>query len=265
MIDPRSPVCHQFALVADRTPTDADWDWLADVTNDADWTTPDDGSPAYAEFDRTAPDLASAIGSAIRDLATAGFRAVEVRPVELVLSVEICDRTGLSWPAINHKVEQSPVAHPKPMAVDHPSGGIAGPDGYYKWAEVAAWLAAHGVPQSYDQTIQAADEMVKNLSSAHYNHSGEAAAEHIRLGVRRMNPWRMPPELEPYRSFIGNTGGNTIERLMDLLDLEPNLSQTNLVLCGMALTVKAQVDLLRRLHTNGCLPPAPNSNGGWGG
>lgn len=264
MTNPRGPVCHQFALVVDRPPTDADWDWLADVTHDAGWTTPGDGGPVYAEFDRTAPDLASAIGSAIRDLATAGFRAVEVRPVELVLSVEICDRTGLSWPAINHKVEQSPVAHPKPMAVDHPSGGIAGPDGYYRWSEVAAWLAAHGVPQSYDQTIQAADEMVKNLPLAHYIHGDEAAAERIRRGVRRMNPWRMPPELEPYRHYIvGN--GEPVERLMDVLDLQPNLAQTNLVLCGIALTVKAQVDLLRRLLADGCLPPAPNGDGGWGG
>ena len=80
----------------------------------------------------------------------------------------------------------------------------------------------------------------------------------------RMNPWRMPPELEPYRHHIvGN--GEPIERLMDVLDLEPNLAQTNLVLCGIALTVKAQVDLLRRLLADGCLPPAPNGDGGWGG
>jgi hypothetical protein len=46
------------------------------------------------------------------------------------------------------------------MSTAHPSGGPAGLDGFYRWSEIAAWLAAHGIPQTYDRTIAAAHAVV---------------------------------------------------------------------------------------------------------
>ncbi len=75
--------------------------------------------------------------------------------------------------------------------------------------------------------------------------------------------WTMPEWMEPYRSFIGEHGGNTVEDLMNRLRTESRLMLTNLPVAVLALNVNAQVNLLVRLHHDGCLPPAPNGSGGW--
>lgn len=75
--------------------------------------------------------------------------------------------------------------------------------------------------------------------------------------------WQMPEWMEPYRSFIGDHGGNTVEALLSRLRHENHLAVTNLPVFTLACMVQAQVHLLMRLHRDGILPPAPNTNGGF--
>lgn len=69
--------------------------------------------------------------------------------------------------------------------------------------------------------------------------------------------WQMPEELEPYRQYICHTGGNEVERLMDLYNLQgeegARLMRTNLPLYIAATMVGAQVDLLRYMNYRGAL------------
>lgn len=65
----------------------------------------------------------------------------------------------------------------------------------------------------------------------------------------------MPPELEPFRSVITNTGGNDIERLMAiyLADGEAGamIMRTNLPVYLAACMVGAQIQMLRGLLRHG--------------
>lgn len=65
--------------------------------------------------------------------------------------------------------------------------------------------------------------------------------------------WKMPEELEPYRKYITNTGGNEVEDLMNRLENDKNLSQSNIIVFSMAMCVSDQVSLLERLHKSGLL------------
>src|SRR3954453_9455401 len=66
------------------------------------------------------------------------------------------------------------------------------------------------------------------------------------IEVIKTDKWEMPEELEPYRQFIGHTGGNTVERLMDIYHLQgeqgARLMRTNLPLYLIASMVGAQID-----------------------
>ena len=73
----------------------------------------------------------------------------------------------------------------------------------------------------------------------------------------------MPEWMEPYRSYIGDHGGNTIERLMFVLQFDKYLARTNMPLFAIACMAQAQVNLLHRLHRNGLLPELPDQPGGW--
>lgn len=68
-------------------------------------------------------------------------------------------------------------------------------------------------------------------------------------------PWALPAELERFREFLVNTGGNTAEELLQRLERERNLSMTNLPVFVMAVAVQSQVALLRKLHMDGLLVP----------
>jgi hypothetical protein len=56
--------------------------------------------------------------------------------------------------------------------------------------------------------------------------------------------------MEPYRKFIGNTGGNKIEELMN--DHETN-SSNHIFRAAMIASVDSQIDLLTGLHSAGLL------------
>jgi hypothetical protein len=61
----------------------------------------------------------------------------------------------------------------------------------------------------------------------------------------------MPDWMEPYREMINNTGGNSVEALMN--NHSPNLGQTNVILAVLISCVDSQVQLLNTLHREGKL------------
>ena len=61
--------------------------------------------------------------------------------------------------------------------------------------------------------------------------------------------WTMPNWMEPFRSLICNTGGNSIEAMMDG-NADPRV---NLPLSTLQAAVKSQVYLLEKLHSVGML------------
>lgn len=66
--------------------------------------------------------------------------------------------------------------------------------------------------------------------------------------------WLMPKWMEPYRSFVLNTGGNPIEELMnDRVDARVNLPRAVLCAC-----TAAEIGMLARLHSAGLLAPINN-------
>lgn len=65
--------------------------------------------------------------------------------------------------------------------------------------------------------------------------------------------WTMPSWMEPYREDFVNTGGNSIEELMDDLDRDKTMVQTNVVRFVLAVSVSSQVGMLTRLHEAGRL------------
>lgn len=62
--------------------------------------------------------------------------------------------------------------------------------------------------------------------------------------------WVMPEWMEPYRKLINNTGGDTIENLMN--DHTSN-SFNNVIRAGLICCVDSQVRLLHTLRKEGIL------------
>jgi hypothetical protein len=60
----------------------------------------------------------------------------------------------------------------------------------------------------------------------------------------------MPEWMERYRDLIGNTGGNTIEELMND---RSTTAQVNVIRAGLIVAVTSQVTLLYQLHRDGLL------------
>jgi len=65
-----------------------------------------------------------------------------------------------------------------------------------------------------------------------------------------MGKWKMPEWMEPYRGCIANTGGNSIERLMNG---PPATVQVNAPLALIQMSVEAQIEMLHRLKKEGWL------------
>ena len=64
-----------------------------------------------------------------------------------------------------------------------------------------------------------------------------------------MRKWKMPKWMEPFREYIGNTGGNDVE---DLVNAQTN-PEVNLPLWTLQACVQSQCALLERLRKNSCL------------
>ena len=60
------------------------------------------------------------------------------------------------------------------------------------------------------------------------------------------DPWVMPDWMEKYRHLINNTGGNSIEDLIN--DIEGTNAQNNLIRATIIVAVESQVNLLYALH-----------------
>lgn len=64
------------------------------------------------------------------------------------------------------------------------------------------------------------------------------------MTVRKQKLWAMPKWMKPYRELIVNTGGNSVEEMMN-----GNASPLiNLPLSTLQACVKSQIALLNRLH-----------------
>lgn len=248
---------HSFRLILNRWPDDSEWDNIADTCHDAGFSK-SNGVP-QAEFDCVAEGLIEAALSAIHELQTYhAIETVDIEPVDLVWNPDIADRVRLEDHELDARIAASPVAHSKPMLHEAPGGGVS----FYHWTEVAEWLAAHGIPQRYDQDIQAVAAMLTALKPE--ERTPERMLRRVDHEIKRINMWRMPQWMEPYRSFIAETGGNEIEELIFSFDHDKNLARTNFPRFAIACMARAQVGLLQRLHKDGSLPPAPNGDGGWG-
>lgn len=248
---------HSFRLLLGRWPADSEWDELADTCHDAGFGK-SNGVP-QAEFDRVADNLTEAIISAIHELrAHHAVETVGIEPVLWVWNPDIADRAGLPDHELNARIAASPVAHSKPMPRPVGEGSAVS---YYHWSEVAEWLAAHGIPQAYDKTIQAAQSMLAAVDVE--DRTPDRMRRRVQYELKRIDMWRVPEWMEPYRSFIAETGGNEIEELVFSFDHDRNLARTNWPRFTLACMARAQVGLLQRLHEDGSLPPAPNAPGGW--
>jgi hypothetical protein len=247
---------HSFRLVLDRSPTDEEFDELADTCTDAGFETAGPGKDwtAAAEFDRAGSDLTVTIVSAIADVEQHGLRVLRVEPVDLLWWVDAVTRIGLPPEELDRHIIDSPVAAPKPMALKTSPQGS-----FYEWPEIVRWLDAHHIPHHYDATLAAVNTALEQTT----DREPGRLTRTIRDLLNPVSAWQMPEWMEPYRSFIGEHGGNTVETLVHRLRHEDRLSQTNLPVFAMACMVQAQVHLLTRLHADGCLPPAPNGPGGW--
>jgi hypothetical protein len=62
--------------------------------------------------------------------------------------------------------------------------------------------------------------------------------------------WKMPDWMEPYRGSFANTGGNSIEELMNDRTTDGG---NNIIRSALIIAVESQVILLNRLHHEGRL------------
>lgn len=250
-----TPRTCRFAVYVSKHLTDAQVEEMGYRNCDTGISHNPDGT-ATIEFDLAALALTEAVCEGVEDCDAVGLTVTGVGPIEAVLDPDIADRCGLSMEELLRRVGQSGVTHPKPAATLHDSSG----GGFYRWSEVAQWLAAHGVPQGYDKVIAAVDQAVKGTA----RRDAESLVAIARGHLAAKPSWQMPSWMVPYAPLISNTGGTgqtplecaqTVETLMTRLRYERNLSRTNLYVFVMASSVHEQVGLLTRLHADGLLSP----------
>ena len=68
--------------------------------------------------------------------------------------------------------------------------------------------------------------------------------------VTNREPWVMPEWMEQYRGLINNTGGNSVE---DLLNDRDTTARSNVIRAGLIIAVHSQVGLLYALRKLGLL------------
>jgi hypothetical protein len=125
----------QFTIVVDQVPTDEQVDAIFGRFDDLGIG----GSPrkgiGYVAVHRSAPSLAEAIASAVRDVESVGLRPVRIDDDNSVTLGEIADRIGRSREAVRlwSTGQQGPGGFPPPT---NPGRSTS----FYSWAEVAPWL-----------------------------------------------------------------------------------------------------------------------------
>lgn len=73
-----------------------------------------------------------------------------------------------------------------------------------------------------------------------------------RKELETKHAWTMPAWMEPYRELIQNTGGNSVEDLVN--DTDSNM-HNNCIRAALCIAVKSQVTLLRIMHDRAMLAP----------
>jgi hypothetical protein len=95
----------------------------------------------YAEFDRSAPTLATALVNAILDIETtvSTLRVVRVEPDDLVTGATIAERSGRSRQNIRQLAtgERGPGDFPAPVS------WLDGRSRVWQWSQVAEWFKSH--------------------------------------------------------------------------------------------------------------------------
>jgi hypothetical protein len=148
-----------FTLVLKREPTDSELaELLAKGCDDATFGT--EGPVPVVEFDREAPDLATAIVFAVRSLESAGLTPVRVVDQDLLTLADIADRVGQSRESIRRYTlgTRGPGDFPSPINLSREGTT------FYRWSEVAPWLRKHlGVDISDVNTTLVAANLILQL------------------------------------------------------------------------------------------------------
>lgn len=67
--------------------------------------------------------------------------------------------------------------------------------------------------------------------------------------------WKMPKWMEPYRELFQNTGGNSIEELMNDRDTHGG---NNVIRSALIISVDSEITLLHRMKVRGMLTGVEN-------
>jgi len=153
---------HTFTLVLDHAPNDDEIDALYEAGCDDSTITVDEvNNGGEIAFDRDAPDLTSAIISAVRDVESVGFTAIGVADEGVIDLRQIAERTGISYEYARSLARGSrgPGSFP-------PEVYRGGSFRFYEWDEVAAWFAAwkgHELPGDAERrhTLALADAILR--------------------------------------------------------------------------------------------------------
>lgn len=70
---------------------------------------------------------------------------------------------------------------------------------------------------------------------------------------KKKEPWVMPEWMEIYREFINGHGGNGVDDIMNRMQTEKRLAETNIYVFAMGCEIGAQVRLLHRLKNEGII------------
>jgi hypothetical protein len=129
---------HVFTLVTDRSPTDHEFDILAESGKDDLIFGIEDGL-TVAEFDREAGSLAAAVATAVLDLESIGVKTLRVVDRDLMTLADIADRVRLSRESVRRYSvnERGGGGFPPPVNPGR-KGSV-----FYRWSEVAPWLREH--------------------------------------------------------------------------------------------------------------------------
>jgi hypothetical protein len=80
--------------------------------------------------------------------------------------------------------------------------------------------------------------------------AGLRGAKAVAVAQGKQSQWVMPAWMEPYRERIKNTGGNSIEELMND---DKSTMLNNHIRAALCIAIKSQVALLEHLHRDGDL------------
>jgi hypothetical protein len=149
---------HEFTLVLDGEPTDAELETLA--ASGLDPIGIEGPHPALAHLAINAATLPVAIITAMRHIEQLGIAVTGVASADLVSLKDIAARTGRSYESVRKLAhgQRGPGGFPAPLST--------GQWALYSWAEVSAWLARHypataAAATSYDREIAAADHLIR--------------------------------------------------------------------------------------------------------